>query len=898
MPARIKYNAAWPEGTDDAQIECGCIRKGEKWIKARGNTEYFHYRNLFRLFWPEDDEHRWEDEELRVILSNQFVTLMGASGSVKTTTAAKYALALYACWPRQTTILVSSTDMRGLELRVFGRLKSLLDRARNRYPWFPGHVLDSKKAVATDDIDENEIRDLKDGITGVPTLAASGQFGGISKFIGIPNTRLLLIADECFPKGTLVDTPNGAVPIESISPGDVVLSAVGPSIVSAVSERMASRLVKLTMRDGRTIACTENHRFFTQKGWVNAGQLSQVHYMISQYESLQILRERNQEQSLLQHILQREVDNDNTGGKGEILHTRESSKNWSFQNHNASGASRASRAISPANVGHESHAEIGSEEETSCRAQGYGLEASNPLWQRHWTHSSRKGSAGIFPGIEEQLSCKDTSEIGNRIPNLLQSGRSFPFDKTRGRSRWKFSPSIGQAGTGFKENTTPHGSWVDRVEIIEQKDIGITRDCQGGVAVYNLQVVGHPSYSVNGFLVHNCSLMKPSFLDAIPNLQNNPWTKFLFLGNPLAQNDPLDKVSEPKDGWSSIGIPTKTMTWRTKYMNGVCLCLPGLDSPNFDYPEDQPDRFPYMVSRRKAALVANTYGEGSQQYCSQILGVRVAGLTARKVITAEICEKFGAYNKPVWRGETTKIYSIDAAYGSIGGDLCVGGWIEFGLDVDGKQILAVGSHKTIPVSSLSKVPPDDQIADYVKADCDELGIEQKNVFYDGRTLLAAAFARIWNDPCNPVDFGGRTTARPVAHGVNVLDDNGQTRPKLCKEHYSKFVTELWFSIRYTIESGQFRNMDDEILDDAIPREWKTVRGNLIEVESKKEMKKRTGKSPDVTDWLAAAVEGARRRGFMISKLAQGATGKGASEWLEELEEERREFMESRQLQEY
>ena len=592
MPGRIKYNAVWPDGTDDAQIECGCIRKGEKWIKSHGNTEFFHYRNLFRLFWPEDDEHRWEDEELRAILSNQFVTLMGASGSVKTTTAAKYALALYACWPRQTTILVSSTDLRGLELRVFGRIKGLLDRARNRYPWFPGHVLDSKKAIATDDIEENEVRDLKDGLTCVPCLSSTGGFVGLGKYIGIHNTRLLFVGDE-------------------------------------------------------------------------------------------------------------------------------------FQ------------------------------------------------------------------------------------------------------------------------------------------------------------------------------LMRLSLLDAIPNLMNNPWTKFLFLGNPLAQNDPLDRVSEPKDGWSSIGIPTKTTTWRTKYMNGVCLCLPGLDSPNFDYPADQPDRFPYMVSRRKAALVANTYGEGSQQYCSQILGVRVAGLTARKVITAEICEKFGAFNKPVWRGETTKIYAIDAAYGSIGGDLCVGGWIEFGQDPDGKQILAVGVHKTIPVSSLSKVPPDDQIADYVKADCEELGIEQKNVFYDGRTLLAAAFARIWNDPCNPVDFGGRTTARPVAHGVNILDPiTGQTRPKLCKEHYSKFVTELWFSIRYTIESGQFRNMDDEILDDAIPREWKTVRGNLIEVESKKDMKKRTGKSPDVTDWLAAAVEGARRRGFMISKLAQGATGKGTSEWLEELEEERREFMESRQLQEF
>ena len=62
-------------------------------------------------------------------------------------------------------------------------------------------------------------------------------------------------------------------------------------------------------------------------------------------------------------------------------------------------------------------------------------------------------------------------------------------------------------------------------------------------------------------------------------------------------------------------------------------------------------------------------------------------------------------------------------------------------------------------------------------------------------------------------------------------------------------------------------MTEEILNDAVAREWKTVRNNLIEVEAKHEMKKRTGKSPDRTDQLATAIEGARRRGFQIAKLA-------------------------------
>ena len=117
-----------------------------------------------------------------------------------------------------------------------------------------------------------------------------------------------------------------------------------------------------------------------------------------------------------------------------------------------------------------------------------------------------------------------------------------------------------------------------------------------------------------------------------------------------------------------------------------------------------------MIGRSKEKLVRESYGEGSQQYCSQILGVRVAGLTARKVkvITQEICDQFLTFRKPVWRGDgITKAYAVDAAYGNIGGDLCIGGFAEFGPDTNGLQLFNLGPQKIIPVSSLSNIPPDD-----------------------------------------------------------------------------------------------------------------------------------------------------------------------------------------------
>jgi hypothetical protein len=101
-----------------------------------------------------------------------------------------------------------------------------------------------------------------------------------------------------------------------------------------------------------------------------------------------------------------------------------------------------------------------------------------------------------------------------------------------------------------------------------------------------------------------------------------------------------------------------------------------------------------------------------------------------------------------------------------------------------------------------------------------------------------------------------------------LDEKTKARRLvLCSEHYSKFVTELWYSVRYAIESNQIRSLPLDVMYEGCQREWKIVRGNRIEIETKEEMKLRTGRSPDLFDWLATAIEGARRKGYFISKLA-------------------------------
>jgi len=945
-----RYGLAFPLEMDDAQIECHMIRKGGQWTEGGrtfGRGLFFHYKRLFRLYWSDEDENRWEDAILDAVLSNQFTTIMGCSGSCKTSTAAKFALCFYSVWPTGTTILISSTDLRGLEMRVFGRIKELIEHAKDRFDWFPGNVIDSKKMIATDDIDETGTRDQRHGIT-------------------------------CFVPGTMIDTPSGPKPIESLKPGDSVFHALGVGKIKSTQSSNCPQLLRVKLFDGRSVDCTPDHPFFTCRGWTKAIDLKTYDRVFSAYEIMRYMQpsvgERiSKPKTLFQAVPElfhadavRPMQESVSTNKNK---TRETSEKILFSTvfelvgigeRNSTNACDA-----PLPMVRNADERGSSESDLLLQAMRgeFTADELSGVWENVYLHSAFKDEASkkVLWGILQAEAQQPDTWVQPSGSNEMGASSSISFPNSgstlqnlHGKENWKEQQSLvrsrhclsessldsgtrrgdshhpGETATRRKANERIEQAWVACVEILEPTSDARFDRSGRGYTVHNLEVEGHPSYFAGGVLVHNCipclsssggfvglgkfigihnqrvmliadelQLMQLSLLDAVPNLLNNAFAKFVFLGNPLAQNDPLDKVSEPKEGWSTIGIPKKTILWPTKYMDGVCLNLPGLDSPNWDFPADRPDRFGYMVGRLKEKMVRESYGEGSQQYCSMILGVRVQGLTARKVITREICVKFDAFRLPIWHGTgTTKIYAIDAAYSSVGGDLCVGGWIEFGKDLNGKEILYIGPQKIIPISALSGIPPDDQIALFVKQECESLDIDEENVFFDGRTMLMAAFARLWHGKSNPVDFGARPTERPVSLDLKVVDAiTGESRLKLCSEHYSKFVTELWFSIRYTIESGQLCGMTEEILNDAVAREWKMVRSNLIEVEAKHEMKKRTGKSPDRTDQLATAIEGARRRGFQIAKLSNPkADPKRGKDWLDKFAQDYEKLLKSKELQ--
>jgi hypothetical protein len=599
------YNLKWNYGLSPLKIEMEMCQHGGQWKKndgsLAGNGLFFHMKRFQQLLWPELKWNRWRDKMLEVYLQYNYIGVMGCAAASKSDSFGCDVLADWYLFPDCTTVLVSSTDLKTLELRIWGMIKKYHRMAKERHPWLNGHLIESRQMIVLSDKEEaKEGRDFKNGIIGVATKKGAA-YVGLSAFAGIHNKRVCLLGDEM-------------------------------------------------------------------------------------------------------------------------------------------------------------------------------------------------------------------------------------------------------------------------------------------------------------------SLMPRVFLDATANLSKCEEFKLVGLGNPNETTNAHGVLCEPAadlGGWESgVDQAPGTKTWKTRFPNGICLQLPGSDSPNFDSDPELPPPFPFLMTRQQMSDDAKIWGIEDWHYTMMNDAKMPRGQGSRRVITRQMCEKFGALLEPFWRDTNiTKIAFLDAAYRGVGGDRCIFGELQFGresfiknegiIQVDniinqagnsptGKLILSLVDLTAIPVQAgVGAESPEDQIVNFVMKQCDERGILPENLFFDAgmRTSLVTAFSRIWSPSINSVDCGARPSERNVSTEIQVP----------CHDYYSKFITELWYSVRLVIEAGQFRNLNKEAMWEFCAREWKTVAGNKIEVETKEEMKLKTGRSPDLADAIAVGVYGAIQRGFRIERLSAESRESFGPDWRRKLRERARDF---------
>lgn len=408
-----------------------------------------------------------------------------------------------------------------------------------------------------------------------------------------------------------------------------------------------------------------------------------------------------------------------------------------------------------------------------------------------------------------------------------------------------------------------------------------------------------------------------TFVDAIATLDVQGDVKVTGMGNPAQTTDALGLLAEPHTelgGWEGgIDQSPKTKTWKTRFDDGICIQFPGSDSPNLDETEAEiiargGPKYPFLISREQMEKDMATWGKDDWHYTMFDEGRMPRGQGSHRVITRQLCLKHHAMEEPVWLNTNLQyVTALDAAYRAVGGDRCVFMRLAYGLEAKPlnatemvetlvnqtpdstryRTIIALLDTFIIPIQDGNYYTCEDQIVMFCKQKHDMWHLPPDVLFFDAgmRTSLVTAFARLWSPKVNSIDFGGKPPLGRVSADIDVE----------CRDYYDRFVTYLWWSSRLAIESEQLRGLSEDIVQEGCTREWKQAGSNKISVETKKEMKTKSGRSPDLYDCLVTALEGARQKGFVISRLGDPNREPGDNRWKRELIRKAREFQEAHQL---
>jgi len=318
----------------------------------------------------------------------------------------------------------------------------------------------------------------------------------------------LLIIDECFVRGTPVDTPKGPRPIEILSPGDRILNAAGTDVVIAISRKKVTSAAKVVCGT-TTFVCSENHRFFTGRGVICASALKPGDSLLKTTEAMRLLRKGILSEESTGPILSKgmcgALDASLSRDPCQDIHSRTKPEMRRCQEEMVSEEVPQSHKGIATYRGNESDSESRGLSEDKSNTKND--ETSAPRTGGKWTtHSNSTKTIGL--SFRRQLAS------GIRSPHqgtasLLQDRHCQSKNEDCHRSRRTIPLFPKTPRTRPTKNQISNGSRVDSVEILEQgsPELDQFRDADGALYLYDLQAARHPSFSIYGCLVHNCSMV-------------------------------------------------------------------------------------------------------------------------------------------------------------------------------------------------------------------------------------------------------------------------------------------------------------------------------------------------------------------------------------------------------
>ena len=358
------------------------------------------------------------------------------------------------------------------------------------------------------------------------TLAAWNRYGRD------PIPFDLILIDECFPAGTLID----GRPIESIRVGDEVTcfdpatKGVTRRRVTHTFKRPAPETMVSISAAGRRLLTTPNHPVLTTRGWVNACDIEVGDIVYGLFSDVYraegaVSREvqpRGEEAVLLARMLRGMED---TASAGDVcgvrcgIHGGEEGSSLAGEGGTAGvlldslheGVLRPSVGGEPGcdesevrfgpHEGEQSDVAAGGPGEGFRVDAADGTQADNSRRQRTRSYRAREIAFrvhGALPGRGAD------GRAGARLPDELQARFGGPGREAGNRDRRRQSQVAEGEGGGRPQRGVLERARVDSVTVLQRGSSGGPGALCPDGQVYNLEVEGFHTYVADGFAVHNC----------------------------------------------------------------------------------------------------------------------------------------------------------------------------------------------------------------------------------------------------------------------------------------------------------------------------------------------------------------------------------------------------------
>lgn len=353
---------------------------------------------------------------------------------------------------------------------------------------------------------ENLDKDADIYITNYESLISAKKFIQIRNLISSGLWACAL--DECFYGDTLIETQRGVLKIKDIVVGDKIKNCNGWDTVLGTSFKKLDSWLKIKYNN-KWIKCSLNHPFLTETGWKLACHIKKGDKLVRTNEAMRIVQEgisSIQRKEILRNILFSEMAYEYSVNKNQGTQSNDIQKNERRTQEVLCKWQSNSFATDRENKEIKSYIRSECTLENISNTKKYEMEANKT--RRKWkafAHATEQTIETSWKNVVSRI-CSITRKTPNWISNSLQDRHCQSSQHDRNRSRWLFS--LFSKRIRQEENTETEFFRVEDIKIYKPRDNGIgTRNIKKDL-FYDLQIDKHPSFDVNGVLVHNSSRLK------------------------------------------------------------------------------------------------------------------------------------------------------------------------------------------------------------------------------------------------------------------------------------------------------------------------------------------------------------------------------------------------------